>query len=85
VFVNALCENLDNVTVIGSVSYGKGIGQTEMKLLGGYGIKATTLQILTPKGNSINHTGIQPDLTPEEDEDALEYTLNLITTTEEQQ
>jgi hypothetical protein len=83
VFINALTENLDNVTVIGSVSYGKGIGQTEMKLLGGYGIKATTLNILTPNGGSINHTGISPDFTP--DEDALEYALKLTEQTEETQ
>jgi hypothetical protein len=83
VFINALKENLDNVTIIGSKSYGKGIGQTEMKLLGGYGIKATTLNILTPNGNSINHTGISPNVTPKED--ALEYALKLIEQTEETQ
>jgi C-terminal processing protease CtpA/Prc len=43
--------------------------------LGGYGIKATTLQISTPKGNSINHIGIQPDIAT--DEDALDYALKL--------
>lgn len=78
VFINALRENLNNVTVIGSPSYGKGIGQTEMKLLYGFGIKATTLDILTPNGNSINHTGIKPDITPYEDE--LDYALNLVET-----
>ncbi len=62
VFINALKENLDNVTIIGTSSYGKGIGQTEMKLLNGFGIKATTLSILTPKDKSINHTGIVPDI-----------------------
>lgn len=71
VFENALKENLDNVTTVGINSYGKGIGQTEMKLLSGFGIKATTLNILTPKGNSINHTGIKPDI--ECKTDALDY------------
>lgn len=61
VFINALSENLDNVTIIGETSYGKGIGQTEMKFLGGYGFKATTLKILTPNGNCINHKGITPN------------------------
>ncbi len=76
VFINALRENLDNVTVIGGYSYGKGIGQTEIKLLDGYGVKATTLNILTPKGNTIHGTGIKPDITPDRDE--LEYTLEHI-------
>lgn len=65
VFVNALKQNLDNVTVVGEKSYGKAVGQTEMKLLGGYGFKATTLQILTPDGSCINHIGISPDIVTE--------------------
>lgn len=75
VFINALAENLNNVMIIGSSSYGKGIGQTEMKLLNGFGIKATTLDILTPTGGSINHKGIKPDITPQGDE--LEYAVSL--------
>ncbi len=76
VFINALKENLDNVTLIGTTSYGKGIGQTEMRLLNGFGIKATTMNILTPDDNSIHNTGIKPDITPENDE--LEYVLELV-------
>lgn len=74
-FINALRENLDNITILGKNSYGKGVGQAEMKLLGGYGIKATVMDILTPNGNSINHKGIEPDIEPEED--YMDYALNL--------
>lgn len=75
VFINALRDNLDNVTVIGSTSYGKGIGQTEMKLLNGYGIKATTLDILTPNGSSINHSGIKPDVETDNADKYIEDTV----------
>lgn len=75
VFINALRDNLDNVTVIGNTSYGKGIGQTEMKLLNGYGIKATTLDILTPNGSSINHSGIKPDVETDNADKYIEDTV----------
>jgi C-terminal processing protease CtpA/Prc len=76
VLINALKDNLDNVTVVGTTSYGKGIGQTEMKLLNGYGVKATTLEIFTPNGDCINHIGIKPDKVV--DGNALEFVKNEI-------
>lgn len=60
--VVALKENLDNVTIIGSESFGKGIGQSTIPLKNGYAIKATTMNWLTPIGHSIHKTGIAPDI-----------------------
>lgn len=62
VLENALIENLDNVTTVGTVTYGKGIGQAELRLTNGYGIKATVMRLLTPDGNSIHLKGITPDI-----------------------
>lgn len=67
VMVNALKENLDNVTVVGTTSFGKGIGQAEFKLKNDYAVKATVIKLETPNGNSIHKIGITPD---------IEYTEN---------
>lgn len=61
-FINSLRENLDNVTVIGTVSFGKGIGQITLPLKRGYAVKATVLRVITPQGNNIHKIGIQPDI-----------------------
>ena len=61
-FINALKENLSNVSTVGSVSFGKGIGQVTLKVKSGYAIKATVIQVLTPNGNSIHKTGVIPDV-----------------------
>ena len=77
VFINALKENLPDVTIIGETSYGKGVGQVEMRLLNGFGFKATSLEILTPEGNNINHRGITPDIETDS-EAALDRALSLV-------
>lgn len=48
--------------VIGTTSYGKGTVQETSKLLSGGMVKYTTAYWLTPSGNSINNTGIKPDI-----------------------
>ncbi|MDD4496179.1 MAG: S41 family peptidase [Eubacteriales bacterium] len=58
----ALRENLDNVTIIGEKSFGKGIGQYTLELKGGYAVKATILEWYTPDGNNIQGNGIDPDI-----------------------
>lgn len=58
----ALMELLDNVTVIGDVSYGKGTIQTTAPFSDGSMLKYTKAIWLSPKGNSINKVGIQPDI-----------------------
>ncbi len=75
-FINALRENLDNVTVMGTTSFGKGIGQITIPLKSGYAVKATVLQIKTPQGNTIHRIGIKPDVEFEGEgiiDHALEY------------
>ena len=62
IFIMALKENLDNVTVIGTKSYGKGVGQNEYFLADGYAFKFTAMRLLTPSGGSINGKGIVPDI-----------------------
>lgn len=46
--------------VVGTNSYGKGTVQQTKKLLDGSMIKYTTQKWLTPLGNSINETGVEP-------------------------
>ena len=51
-----------NATVVGTKSYGKGTVQETANLKSGSMIKFTTSYWLSPKGNSINKTGITPDI-----------------------
>lgn len=60
-------------TIIGTTSYGKGTVQEMVKLKNGDSYKFTTKKWLTPKGNSINKKGVQPDV---EIELSDEYTKN---------
>jgi len=76
IFINALKENMDNVTLIGTTTFGKGIGQAEFKLKYGYVLKATVLELKTPNGNSIHKKGINPDI-EYKNTDIIEYALKL--------
>jgi C-terminal peptidase prc len=75
--IMALKENLDNVTVIGETSFGKGIGQYTLPLKDGFAVKATVMRSLTPQGNSIHQKGIAPDV-EYAGEDMLEYVKGFI-------
>jgi len=75
--INALRENLDNVTVLGTQSFGKGIGQITMPLKDGYAVKATVLLMETPDGNCIHTIGVTPDVVYE-NEDIIEFALKRI-------
>lgn len=55
--------------VVGTNSYGKGTVQQTKKLLDGSMIKYTTQKWLTPFGNSINETGVEPTNVIELNED----------------
>jgi carboxyl-terminal processing protease len=57
----ALHDN-QRATVIGRKTYGKGSVQTIMPLSGGRAIKLTTSHYYTPKGVSLDHRGIVPDI-----------------------
>jgi C-terminal processing protease CtpA/Prc len=76
-FINALKLNLDNVTTIGTTTFGKGIGQIVMPLTSGYALKATVITVETPNYTSINKVGIAPDI-EYTGTDIIEYSLGLI-------
>lgn len=77
VMINALKENLDNVIIVGTASFGKGIGQAEFILKNHFAFKATVIELETPKGNSIHKKGITPDIEYDE-ENIIDYVLNEI-------
>ena len=75
--IMALKENLDNVTTIGTLSYGKGIGQATLPLRGGFAVRATVILIETPLGNTVHGVGITPDI-EHGNEGIVEFALALI-------
>jgi hypothetical protein len=75
--ISALKDNLDNVTLIGERTFGKGIGQYTLPLKKGFAVKATILQWFTPKGSHIQGKGIAPDILYKE-KDVLEFALNTL-------
>ena len=56
----ALKEN-GKAKVVGEKTYGKGVIQTLFTLADGSGIKITTAEYYSPKGNTIHKVGIDPD------------------------
>ncbi|MCL2399280.1 MAG: S41 family peptidase [Defluviitaleaceae bacterium] len=73
----ALQGNLPNVTSIGTTTFGKGIGQVTIPLIGGSAIRASVLLVEGPGSESIHNVGITPDIFY--DGDALAYALDLLT------
>lgn len=49
-------------TIVGTTTYGKGVVQSIRQLSDGSAVKLTIANYYTPKGNSINKTGIWPDV-----------------------
>ena len=49
-------------TLVGTTTYGKGVVQEVLPLKDGSAVKLTIANYYTPKGNSINKTGIKPDV-----------------------
>ena len=78
IFINALKENLDNITTVGTKTYGKGIGQTTFGIKNGYYVKATTFLVLTPNENTIHKMGITPDYEYTDDATIIGYCLSII-------
>lgn len=54
-------------TIVGTVTYGKGVVQSMSRLADGSAVKLTTSKYYTPNGNSIHQVGIQPDVEVELD------------------
>ena len=59
-------------TIVGTVTYGKGVVQDTYPLDNGGAVKLTVSHYFTPKGNDINGKGITPDVICELPEDASE-------------
>jgi C-terminal peptidase prc len=75
--IAALNDNLSNVELIGSKTFGKGIGQFTLPLKRGYAVKATILEWYTPKGINIQGNGIEPEV-EYTGEDILQFALDRI-------
>ncbi len=68
VFTICLKERCENVTVVGTPTYGKGVIQNTLMLNNGGSLKFTDYYWYSPDGVSIHKTGITPDITVENDE-----------------
>ena len=62
VFTLAMKECRDDVTVVGTTSYGKGTVQITRMFTDGSAIKYTTSKWISPSGVWVNGTGITPDV-----------------------
>jgi carboxyl-terminal processing protease len=62
-------QDLDRGPIVGTPTFGKGTVQTVRDLTDGSGAKFTTAEYLTPSGDSIEGTGVQPDVATGEDPD----------------
>ena len=60
IVVGAL-KDYEKATVVGETTYGKGVVQVMLDLSSGSTLKVTSAHWYTPKGNTINKTGIEPD------------------------
>jgi carboxyl-terminal processing protease len=61
VLAGAISEN-GRAVLIGKRTFGKGVIQTQYKMVGGAQLNLTTESYLTPKKNDINGVGIKPDI-----------------------
>ncbi len=55
-------QDWERAVVLGTTSFGKGSVQTVFSLNDGSGLRLTTAKYYTPKGRSIQNTGIAPDI-----------------------
>ncbi|MBQ3430742.1 S41 family peptidase [Candidatus Saccharibacteria bacterium] len=55
-------KDYKKATIIGEKTFGKGVVQVMENLSGGTTLKVTSAHWYTPLGNSINETGIEPDM-----------------------
>ncbi|MDF2379331.1 MAG: S41 family peptidase [Candidatus Gracilibacteria bacterium] len=74
-------QDYDKAIIVGETSFGKGSVQEVISYTDGSALKITTAHWLTGKGNSINKTGIIPDIVITDNpgspaDEALEATIN---------
>ena len=55
-------KDYKKASILGTKTYGKGVVQTMLELSGGSLLKITTAHWYTPEGQTINKTGISPDV-----------------------
>ena len=55
-------QDRGRATLIGEISFGKGVVQTFIDLSDGSGLKLTIAKWLTPNGRWIHKTGLTPDI-----------------------
>ena len=58
---SAALQDLGIATLMGGITYGKGVGQNVTGLLDGSGVYITSFELLTPLGNSWHDLGVSPD------------------------
>ncbi|MCT4584068.1 MAG: S41 family peptidase [Peptostreptococcaceae bacterium] len=71
-FALSMKENLSNVTIIGDVTFGKGIGQYYHEFDDGSALIYTTMTWEGPSGKSILNKGITPNITVKNDNKKME-------------
>ena len=54
-------KDLDEATIVGTTTYGKGVIQELLSFKDGSGLKVTVQEYYTPNRNKINGVGIEPD------------------------
>jgi carboxyl-terminal processing protease len=69
--VAAAMQDIGRAEVVGAPTFGKGTVQTVRALSDGSGVKFTTAEYLTPSGDSIEGTGVQPDTLVDEADEQL--------------
>jgi len=60
--VSGALQDWGRAVVLGTTTFGKGSVQTILPLSDGSGLRLTTAKYYTPKGRSIQNTGITPDI-----------------------
>ncbi|MBQ7802936.1 S41 family peptidase [Candidatus Saccharibacteria bacterium] len=60
--VTGALKDYNKATIIGETTFGKGVVQTMLDLSGGTTLKVTSAHWYTPLENTINGTGIEPDV-----------------------
>lgn len=58
-------QDWKRAVILGTATFGKGSVQTVIPLSDGSGLRLTTAKYFTPKGRTINETGIAPDIVVE--------------------
>jgi len=60
--VSGALQDHHRAVILGTQTFGKGSVQTVIPLSDGYGLRLTTAKYYTPRGTSIQNTGITPDI-----------------------